>query len=200
VQDQELSLQMRALITARLRPDGVLEAMITEAVEGDHEGIAACLIAFVVDHTCVAPDLGRPEDMIAFVVRATLRVMCTAADVLGQDRVAFCRGMLCAASTNGDPTLPAAQALLAAGLVSDEVLDAAIVWVVKGAHAVIESLGDVCMTAYADAAAADPRALLTELLSSAIGIICGIADMTDCPPESVVTAYWEQLVLSDPSL
>ena len=78
-------------------------------------------------------------------------------------------------------------------------MQAAIPRAVPGAHAVIDSLGDVCLTAYADAADADPRALLTALLLAAIGIIGGIADMSGCPPESVVTAYWEQLVLNDPA-
>ncbi len=199
MQDQELVLQMRALITAAMRPDDVLDTMINEAAEGDHQGLAACLVEFVVDHTCVAPTVGRPEDMLTFMVDATLRVMDVAAQVLGQDPAAFYRGLLSEASITGDPTLPAAQALLAAGLVSDERLQAVVPLAASGSHAVIESLGDVCLTAYSDAAEQHPRALLAVLLSAAIGIIGGLAQMAGCPPETVVTAYWEQLVLTDPS-
>lgn len=193
--DADVELQMRALITAGLHPDDVLDSVISEAAEGDHRGIAFCLVDFVVAHTCVAPDVGRPADMLGFVVRATLRVLAMAADVRGLDQASYHRALLTATSTAQDPHLPAAQALLAAGLCSDELLALAIAKAEPGAHAVIEALADVCLTAYADAADSDPRFLLTVLLDAALGIIRGIAKMTGCPPESVVTAYWEQLVL-----
>lgn len=193
----EVSLQTRALITAALHPDHVAVSLIEEAAAGDHFGTALSLVDFVVRHTCVSPDVGEPADMLVFVTTAVLQVLEKAAEVLSLDFATYHRGILSASSVEGDPTLPAAQALLAAGLVSDELLRAVIRRAEPGAHSVIESLADVCVTAYADAAQTDPETLLTVLLAAAVGIIQGIADMVGCPSDSVVAAYWEQLVLGE---
>lgn len=196
--EQELHLQMRALITATMSPDdGVLSGLVAETADGDHEGVAECLIGFLLENTCVSPTVGKPQNMLRFMVQATLSVMVEAAQVTGADVVAYRRSLLTAASAANDDSLPAAQGLLAAALCSDEVLDAAVGRAQAGAHALIDSLGDLCLTSYVDAAQSDAPAMLVTLLNAALGIIVGIANMAGVPPESVVTAYWEQLTLTD---